>query len=606
MMAIMKTAKTLGTHAMSTQLRKVMALLRPWRAWLFIATIMALVVNLLEMAVPVQLRLLVNAALGKEQSASSLIPGFAVLAVLLIVSQAGKIAQRLLTEWPATRITAALFEQGVQHVLSYPLSWFAKNHSGAVQVRLDRSTRAVADLMKTAISDILCPLLGVIMTFVLIWSTSLVVGLVATVAIPLLILITVWQAKNQSGIRISINQRREEQGVRAAEAVMGIEQVKLFHAEQFEAERAGAVSTALADQEFIHHRAMARFDLFKFWIERAGFAAVLVFGIMAALKPGSSLGAGGVLMLVLLYERVADTTRHLHRIIDETNEKWILAKDYLQILDVEPAVGNFQCAPARTGLDLICENVTFTYGDGGNVAINNVSFSIAGGSKIAIVGESGSGKTTLARLLTGIYQPTAGRITIGGHAVKPIESSDVITVGMLSQEIYIFAGTVAENISYGTHNATEEDIRRTAGAASLAESIQELQNGYDTKLGQRGVGLSGGQKQRLALARVLIQNPPIVIFDEPSASLDPENARRFFDTVLHVFHEKTVIVITHDLKNLHWADQVIMLKNGTVSEIGSPQVLDEENTAFRLLRDGTVPVPARLRQESPCQRLYGN
>lgn len=577
---------------MSLQLSKVIALLKPWRAWLVVATAVSVVVNLLEMAVPVQLGWLVNTALGSDRQLRVLIPGFTLLAALLIVSQAAKIVQRLATEWPATRINAALFQQGVHHLLSYPLTWFAKNHSGAVQVRLDRSTRAIADLIKTTLSDIVSPLLGVIMSFILIWRTNSMVGLVATVSIPLLICITVWQAKNQSGIRITINKRREEQGIRVAEAVMGVEQVKLFHAEEAEAERAGVISIALADQEFIHHRSMARFDLFKFWIERAGLAAVLVFGIIAALRPGSTLGAGGVLMLVLLYERVADTTRHLHRIIDETNEKWILAKDYLRILDIEPVVRNSKSAGESAALDLICENVTFAYSGHDSPVVNNVSFGIQAGSKVAIVGESGSGKSTLARLLTGIYQPTAGRMTIGGYAVKPIESSGATTVGMLSQEIYIFAGTVAENIRYGSQSEepNDEDIDRAASVAGLADFIKTLPNSFRTELGQRGIGLSGGQKQRLALARVLLQNPDLVIFDEPSASLDPENARRFFDIVLRVFQEKTVVVITHDLKNLHWADQVIVLKNGSVSEIGSPQELGENNSAFRLLRDGEPSV----------------
>lgn len=575
---------------MSQQSAKIITVLRPWTPWLAIASVAALIANLLEMAVPLQLRFLVNETLAADRHAGVPVRSLATLVTLLTVSQIFKIAQRLLTEWPATRINAALFQHGVHHLLSFPISWFARNHSGAIQVRLERSTRALADLVKTCISDILSPLIGVTICFVLIWQASLMVGLVATVTIPLLVSITVWQARNQSGIRISINRAREEQGVRVAEAVMGIEQVKLFRAEQAEAERAGVISMALANQEFIHHRAMARFDLFKFWIERAGFAAVLIFGIMAALRPGSTLGAGGVLMLVLLYERVSDASRNLHRIIDETNEKWILAKDYLCILDIAPVVRNSESTGRKPTLDLAFENVSFGYSGGDNLVVNAISFSFSQGSKVAIVGESGSGKSTIAKLLTGIYQPLAGRITIGGHTIKPIEYSGSTTVGMLSQDIYIFAGTVAENISYGSHDASDEDIRHAAAVAGLSDFIANLENGYHTELGQRGNGLSGGQKQRLALARVLLQNPEVVIFDEPSASLDPENARRFFDIVLQVFQDKTVVVITHDLKNLNWADKVVMLENGHIGEIGTPQELGAYNTAFRSLRDGTKPL----------------
>lgn len=590
---------------MTRQFLKLTALIRPWTLWLGIACAAAVLVNLLEMAVPLQLRFLVNETLGKDRLTSVPVRGLVALAVLLVVTQILKIGQRLSTEWPATRIGADLFQHGVHHLLSYPLSWFAMNHSGALQVRLERSTRAVADIVKTGISDILSPLIGLVMCFALIWQASQMVGLVASITIPLLAFITVWQAKSQSGIRITINQAREEQGVRVAEAVMGIEQVKLFRAEQVEAARAGVVSLALANQEFAHHRAMARFDLFKFWIERAGFTAVLICSILTAWRPSSTLGAGGVLMLVLLYERIADTTRHLHRIIDETNEKWILAQDYLRILDIEPVMRRSDVVSNGYAPDLTCENVTFRYSDLDKAILKEVCFRAAWGSKIAIVGQSGSGKSTLARLLVGMHKPSAGRITVGQSEIKPIEQAASTTIGMLSQEIYIFAGTVAENIRYGSWNANDDDVRRVSAIAGLAEFIEDLEKQYQTKLGQRGNGLSGGQKQRLALARVLLQDPDIVIFDEPIASLDPENARRFFDIVLRVFQDKTVVIITHDLTNVHWADKIVMLENGRISEVGSPQELGEGNTAFSRLRDG-CGVPASQIGRRRCRLVPGN
>ncbi len=161
-----------------------------------------------------------------------------------------------------------------------------------------------------------------------------------------------------------------------------------------------------------------------------------------------------------------------------------------------------------------------------------------------------------------------------------------VTIGMLSQEIYIFAGTVAENIKYGHPSATDDEVCAAARLAGLAKFIESLPEGYETMLGQRGSRFSGGQRQRLALARVILQDPSVVLFDEPSASLDPANARRFFSEVLRAFEGKTVLVITHDLKDVGWADQIILIESGQLLEAGPPRELCSGNSEFRRLADG--------------------
>lgn len=552
---------------MKQPISKVCLLIKPWAYWLLFAGITAIMVSLIEQLIPLEVRTVINLFLKPSPPRSTLVHSVCILCALMLGSQVLQIAQRLVTERVSTRLGARLFETGTAHLLSNPMDWFIGNHSGALQVRLERSTRAISELVRMVLSDVLAPTVGLFLAAVLIWRSDALVGLVVVGTIPAMVGLTIWQAKSQAGIRVAINSAREEQGVRVIEAVEGIEQVKLFRAEGMETARSGAAAEYLGNTEFTHHVAMARFDLAKFIIDRGGFAVVLLVGLKAGTAHGSSLGIGGVFMLLMLYERMAEPIRHLHRIIDEMSEKWVLSKDYLRIMDVDRVTR----APHSTipqGPPMIqCMGATFTYPGTEKPILVDVNFIVRAGSKVALMGASGSGKSTMAKLIAGLHPLTSGEIRIGGQPVQPIEKQEnKPLVGMLSQEIYLFKGTIADNIRYGAPQATDADVRRAAEVARISDVIESLPEGYNTVLGQRGNRFSGGQKQRLALARVVLQDPDVIVFDEPSASLDPENAAHFFDNVLRVFHEKTVLVITHDDRRLEWADSLLVFDGGKVTQ----------------------------------------
>lgn len=562
---------------------KVRQIAKPFALAFLLSGLLAVGAGFIEQVFPVLVRVVVNAAVARDSSVIA--RASVLLGLTLAATQVLKIGLRLLAERAATRLCARLFQEGVHHLLSYPLEWFFKNHSGAVQVRLERSSRAIAELFKISLCEGLPPIAGICVAAVLMFRADHAVGTIAVVAIPILVTLTLTQIRSQAGIRIDINRAREEQGVRVTESVLGIEQVKLFRAERREAAGAGGVSAMLAEREYRHHKAMAGFDLVKFLLERLGFVAVMWFAITAMLRPGNTLGPGGVLMILLLYERMTEPVRHLHRLVDEGHERWLLAKDFLEILNISIAEDHAPPSSVSAMAKITFDGVRFRYPDRSIDTLKNVGFEIGAGTTVALVGPSGGGKSTIARLITGLVKPTAGRIVVGDDIAGGADH--IPRVGMLSQDVYIFAGTVADNIRYGHPNASQEMVEVVAQKAGLGSFVNTLPARFDTTLGQRGAGLSGGQKQRLALARVLLQDPNVVVLDEPTSGLDADASRAFFRQVLHTFGgKKTVIVITHNLDNLSWADHVIMIEDGQVREAGAPNELLRRDGPVRTLKDG--------------------
>ena len=223
----------------------------------------------------------------------------------------------------------------------------------------------------------------------------------------------------------------------------------------------------------------------------------------------------------------------------------------------------------------ICKN----YGD--FKASDNVSFGIEKGKLVALLGPSGSGKTTLLRMIAGLENPNSGDIYIDGRELKGITLQSLRSnIGIVQQDVYLFSGTVYDNISYGDPEATREDVVRAAKLAGAHEFISELKNGYDTYVGERGVKLSGGQKQRLSIARVFLKNPPILILDEATSALDNESEHIVSQSLERLAKGRTTVTIAHRLTTIRNADRILVLSDGRIAEEGSHRELMEKKGIY--------------------------
>jgi ATP-binding cassette, subfamily B, bacterial len=233
--------------------------------------------------------------------------------------------------------------------------------------------------------------------------------------------------------------------------------------------------------------------------------------------------------------------------------------------------------------DIRFENVGFQYLEGVDV-IKGMDLQIKPGEMVALVGPTGVGKTTMASLVSRFYDPTEGRITVDGHDLRDISLKSLRdNISIVLQDVFMFNGTVSENISYGAADATREDIIRAAHIAHADEFIQNMENGYDTVIGERGIKLSGGQRQRLSIARAVLRNAPILILDEATASVDMETESLIHAAIDRVIENRTTIVIAHRLSSIKKADKIVVLSEGGIAEMGTHYELMSRNGIYHKL-----------------------
>ena len=256
---------------------------------------------------------------------------------------------------------------------------------------------------------------------------------------------------------------------------------------------------------------------------------------------------------------------------------------FLQILSIEPEIKDSENAVSISNVkgDIKLENVSFKYNDSSHRVLKHINLEVKAGSYVALVGSSGAGKTTLCNLIPRFYEATSGKITIDGKDIKDIKLKDLRdNIGIVQQDVYLFVGTVYDNIKYGRPNATREEVIAAAKEANAYDFIMSLPNGFETDIGQRGIKLSGGQKQRISIARVFLKNPPILIFDEATSALDNESEKIVQESMEKLAKNRTTMVIAHRLSTIRNAEKILVLTDKGIEEQGTHKELMDKHGIY--------------------------
>ncbi|MGC8643642.1 MAG: ABC transporter ATP-binding protein, partial [Isosphaeraceae bacterium] len=399
--------------------------------------------------------------------------------------------------------------------------------------------------------------------------------------------LTIWQLITQKGIRLDLMRTREVMDGTVVELLSGIDYVRAANTHRREIRRVARTAERQRSREIRHHFEMSLFGCGKALNE--GFFHILVLALAVYLFIHGQIRFGDIMTFSVLYLNVMCPLNEVHRFIDEAHESSLRVGDLIELLR-EPVDRSFRPAEVREPRlvpgepILVTRDLSVVYpttSPDSGPALAGVSMVIRHGETIGAAGRSGCGKTTWLRTLLRLVHPTSGTALIGGVPLENISREAIgRLVGYVGQNPFVFSGTVAANIAYGTTGATPEQIRRAAEMACIHDEIMRMPGGYKSRVAERGQNLSGGQRQRIALARVFLRNPPILILDEGTSALDNISEKHIQQAINAAQTDRTVILVAHRLTTLLDTDRILVFEDGQIVETGTYDELLRNNGAF--------------------------
>lgn len=472
----------------------------------------------------------------------------------------------------SARLYKSLGRQYYEHLLSLPQSYFDQELTGKIINRLNRSVVQISNFMQMWSNNFLQFIFSTVLALGIVAFYSWPVALLLFSLYPIFILMTVKASGTWQGFQKKINHNTDMASGRFAEAISQVKVVKSFIQEKkelhyFDKHINKVLGFTRPQSKYWHTKDVQR----RLSLNIIFFAVYLFIFIQAA---HGYLSAGQAVTLILYAMQIRIPIFTISFLVENTQRAIADSKDYFEIMNMSPDIADSPDAKTlkvQKG-KIVFNDMSFGYGD--KHVLHNISFTIDPDSKIALVGESGEGKTTLTNLLLRLYEPKTGSILIDGVNIQDVTQNSLRhNIGVVFQDPALFSGTIMENIAYGEVSASKDKIINAAKAANAHEFIEKLEKGYDTEIGERGLKLSGGQKQRIAIARALLKDAPILILDEATSSLDSKSEAMVQQALERLMKGRTTLIIAHRLSTIQNVDKIITLQNGTVSEIGSPELL---------------------------------
>ena len=548
-------------------LKDFAAYYRPHRAMFALDFGCAVLSGLLELGFPLAVRGFVDQLLPGRDWGVILLASAALLAIYLM--NTGLTA--VVVYWGhrlGINIETEMRRRVFDHLQKLSFSFYDNSKTGNLITHVTKDLEDVGEVAHHGPEDLFIAVMTFLGAFALMFTINTRLALLTTVVTPAVTIVS-----TRYGSRMTQNFRALFRQVgafnaRVEENVGGMRVVQAFANEEHERRLFAADNAQYRRTKLQAYRLMAASSSITYLGMRLTQMVVMVAGSWFVLH--GELSEGGFVSFLLLVGVFLRPVDKINGVL-ETYPKGIAGfRRYSELLRTEPDIVDVPGAVAAGPLrgDIRFEGVTFGYGDG-RVVLRDIQLEIAAGETVAFVGPSGAGKTTLCSLLPRFYEPSAGRITIDGRDIRSMTLASLRSqIGIVQQDVFLFGGTMRENIAYGRLDAPEADIVEAARRAQLDEVIAALPEGLDTLVGERGVKLSGGQKQRLAIARMFLKNPPILILDEATSALDTETERAVQLALAALAAGRTTLVIAHRLATIRNADRIVVVEDFGVAEQG--------------------------------------
>ena len=556
-------------------LRKFIRYYKPYRTVFYLDLLCAMVISLIDLAFPQALRYLTQTLF--QGSAERIMRTLPFLAAVFF---AAYIVQALCRYYVGCQghVMGAKMERDMrqelfEHYEQLSFSYYDRNNTGQMMSKLVSDLFDISEMAHHGPENLFISLIKLAGSFVFLFLTEWKLALILLAIAMTMFVVCLRQ--NETMQETFMDNRRKIGDINAAlnDSLSGIRVVQAFANEDLERVKFQKGNEAFLQSKKRNYKAMGRFQSTTTFFIGMMYLATLVFGgwfvARGDMTPGDlAIAAIYIGIFVSPIQILVELTEMLQKGFSGFRRFRAVIEAKPEIVD-QPGAGPL---PNPEG-DIVFHDVSFEY-TGEEEVLHHISLTIPRGQSVALVGPSGGGKSTVCSLIPRFYDVSAGMITIGGTDIRTVSLQSLRqNIGIVQQDVYLFSGTIRENISYGKPDATDEEIRRAASLADLEEFIESLPDGYDTYVGERGTRLSGGQKQRISIARIFLRDPKILILDEATSALDNESERYIQKSLDRLSKGRTTITIAHRLSTIRGADQIYVIVDSKVSERGTHEEL---------------------------------
>jgi len=472
------------------------------------------------------------------------------------------------------RIEADMREDLFSHIQKLSFSYFDRVKTGHLMSRISNDLSVIAEVAHHAPEDLIISAIILVMAYILMFMFNLSLALISLIPIPLMLIWGIYMGrKMRQGFR-TVRKEIAEINSTVENSVQGIREVKSFANEALENSKFSRTNSTFRIAKEVMYQKMARFHSVMDFLREIYYFCIIAGGTLLIFK--GKLELVDLLAFILYVGVILPPIDRLINFTEQLQQGMSSFERFLEIMEIEPDVRDHRDAvDFRTENAAVkFENVSFRYDKSPDWILKDINLEIGGGETVALAGESGAGKSTLAALIPRFYDVQQGFVKIDGQNIAGVTQKSLReTIGIVQQNVFLFDGTIRENIVYGRPEATETEIDEALELANLKEFVSTLPDGLETQVGERGVLLSGGQKQRISIARVFLKNPRLLILDEATSSLDNESESLIQDALWQLSRNRTTIIIAHRLSTIMKADRIFVMRGGEIVESGSHREL---------------------------------
>lgn len=562
-------------------LKKFIKYYKPYKAVFFIDLLCATIISAIDLAFPQLLRTLTKTlfAGAPGKIISALIPITIGLLVAYIIQTACRYYVTYAGHMMGARMERDMRKELFDQYEKLSFSYYDQNNSGQMMSKLVSDLFDISELAHHGPENLFISLIKIIGSFIFLFMIN------RMLAVPMLILVVLMlvfsYGQNKKMQETFMDNRRKIGDINSSlqDTLAGIRVVQSFANECIEQEKFNRSNENFLISKDANYRCMGSFMSGNAFFQGMMYLVTLVFG--GFLIAHGRMEASDLAMYALYIGIFISPIQILVELTEMMQKGLSGFRRFLEVVETKPEIVDAADAkPLKNVKGNVCyEDVSFHYSDDDTPVLSHVSFEIPAGKSIALVGPSGSGKTTICSLLPRFYDVTEGRVTIDGNDVRKLTLESLRSqIGLVSQDVYLFGGSIKDNIAYGKPDATMDEIVDAAKKANIHDFIMELPDKYDTFVGERGTRLSGGQKQRISIARVFLKNPPVLILDEATSALDNESERFIQKSLEELAKDRTTITIAHRLSTIRNADEILVVADCGIAERGTHEEL--------LARDG--------------------